>query len=113
MNKKILCEAISVMLRMKINLYIVVYPKELFKTLSTFRNAIETYICGDLNVIRYAFETQKINSMIWVLRNVNLPELFTKPIGPLDQALQPNIYPCAVTIDLKEALARQMNQFTV
>ena len=62
--------------------------KDLFETLSTCRNSIDRSIRADVSVIRYEFETHKVNRIIWIPGKLNLEDTLTKTNSPLVDPLQ-------------------------
>lgn len=109
---KVLAKAYEVLLGMNIDLLIAVDSKDLFETLSTCRNSIDRSIRADVSVIRYEFETQKVNRIFWIPGKVNLADPLTKPNSPLTQALQLTLFSGDISISLDGHLLRDSDQFT-
>ncbi len=85
---KLLVKAYEELLQIQTDLLIAVDSKDLYDTLSTCRNATDKSIRADVSVIRYEFETQNVNRMIWVSGKSNLADPLTKPNSPLANPLQ-------------------------
>ena len=87
-QEKVLANAYRVLLHIDFDLLIVLDSKDLFETLSTCRYFIDSSISADVGVIRYEFETHKLNRLTWVLSKLNLADPSTRPSSPLVQPLQ-------------------------
>ena len=99
-------------MQIEIELLVALDSKDLFDTLSTCRNSNDRSIRADVSVIRYEFETQKVNRMTWIPGNVNVADPVTKPNNPLVQALKLSFFTGELSISFQDALKRCSNQFT-
>ena len=109
---KVLANAYRELLHMEIELLVALDSKDLFETLSTCRNSIDRSIRADVSVIRYEFETQKVNRMSWIPGKVNLADPVTKPNSPLVEALQLSFFTGELSTSFQDALTGCSNQFT-
>ncbi len=98
-------------MNVQIYLLIVVDSKDLYNTLSTCRNATDKSIRPDVSLIRYEFETRKVNRMIWVPGKANLADPFTKPGSPLCQPLQFMMFSGELPMDFDDAKFRSSDQY--
>lgn len=80
---KIIAQAYSILLGMKMDLLIALDSKDLFQSLSTQRNSIDKFIRADVNVIRHEFETQNVHKIMWIPGKQNLADPGTKAGSPL------------------------------
>ena len=103
---KLLKEAISLLLQIDVQLIIVTDSKDLYNSLSTQRNATDKSIRADVNVIRYEFETNSVNEMVWVPGRVNLADPGTKRDSQLTDALQLLLFTGRIPLDLSAAESR-------
>ncbi|PXF41499.1 hypothetical protein BWQ96_08781 [Gracilariopsis chorda] len=101
---KVLAKAYSKLLGFEIGLWIVFDSKDLYGTLSTCRNASDRSIRGDVSVIRFDFETKKIERMVWVPGKCNYGDPLTKTDSPMVDALQNLLYSGRISIDFEVAL---------
>ncbi|PXF42474.1 hypothetical protein BWQ96_07812 [Gracilariopsis chorda] len=85
---KRLVKALTKLFNMDVFLSVIVDSTDLFDTLSTCRNALDRSIRAAVSVIRYEFENQNVNHMVWVPANCNLADSLTKLNSPLNQALE-------------------------
>ena len=84
-------------------LYIVVDTKDLFTTLSTRQNSIDKAIRPDVNSIRFEFETQNVDEIIWVPGAVNLADPGTKPNSALSDSLKTTLLTGKLQLDFCKA----------
>lgn len=77
---------------MEIRHLVVVDSKDLYTKLFTCRKATDRLMRTLVNLIRYQFQTQNVNRIIWVPGIINLADTITKPNSPLTQILQLLIY---------------------
>lgn len=52
--------------------------KDLYQALTTQRNSVDRSVRGDVNCIRFLFETE-LRSMGWIRGSCNLADIGTKP----------------------------------
>ena len=61
-----LVQAYQTLLNLDVDLLIVVGTKDLYDSLFTCRNSTDKSIRADVSLIRYEFETYKINRIVWI-----------------------------------------------
>ena len=109
---KFLTNAYKALLGVHIDLQLVVDSKDLYDSLSTCRNSIDRSIRVDVSVIRYEFETHKVNKISWIPGKVNLADPLTKPNSPLTFPLQLTMFSGALSISFEEQHSRNSERFT-
>lgn len=107
----VLAKAYETLLGIEIDLSVIAVSKDLYDTLSTCRNSTDRSIRAD-SVIRYEFETEKVNSMIWIPGKLNIADALTKPNSSTTEMLQLAMYSGNLPIDFNESLSRQSKQST-
>ena len=107
---KVLKQALSTLLGIPLRLIIALDSLDLFTALSTQKNSIDKSIRADVNVIRYEYETQHADDMIWIPGRVNLTDPGTKTDSPLTQAMIQTMACGKLSIDLSEAEARSSDR---
>lgn len=75
---KILKNACTVFLGMKIELFIAFDSCNLFTSLSTLRDSVDKSIQADVNCINYEYEVGHSDEIIWIPEKVNLTDPSTK-----------------------------------
>ena len=108
---KTLVQAYQTLLNLNVDLVIVVDTKDLYDSLSTCRNATDKSIRADVSLIRYEFETHKINRMVWIPGKLNSADAITKPDSPLCQTLQLLMFSGTIPIDFEASQSRESAQF--
>lgn len=108
---KVLVQTFQALLRTKVDLSVAVDSKDLFNSLSTCRNSTDRSIRGDVSLIRYDFETNRITRMIWIPGSVNPADPLTKTNSPLSQMLQLLMFSGTLPIDFKDSEHRNSEQF--
>lgn len=109
---KVLAKAYETLLGIEIDLSVIVDSKDLYDTLSTCQNSTDRSVRADVSVIRYEFETEKVNSMIWIPEKLNIADALTKPNSSTTEMLQLAMYSGKLPIDFNEPLSRQSKQST-
>lgn len=89
---KVLASAYHILLGVQVDLVIALDSKDLFETLSTCRNSIDSSIRADVNVIRYEFETHKVNRIVLIPGKINIRDPLTKTNSPLCQPFQLSMF---------------------
>jgi len=107
---KVLKSAMTRLLGINVELIVIVDSKDLYTSLSTQRNSIDRSIRADVNVIRFEFETNSVNEMVWVPGSLNLADPGTKPDSPLTQPLQLLMHTGMIPIDLNRQESRRTDQ---
>lgn len=85
---RVLAQTLSLILNQIIELVIALDTKDLFTSLSTKRNSIDTSISADENVISFEFECGNVREMIWIHGRQNLADPGTKENSRLVYSLQ-------------------------
>lgn len=106
-EEKMLKMAMSLLLFNNIPLLVALDSRDLFTSLSTQRNSVDKSIRADVNVIRYEFETQHVDEIIWIPDRVNLTDPGTKTDSPLTQSLLQTMSNGKIAIDLTEHESRR------
>lgn len=96
---------------MNIELVIMVDSKDLYGSLSTCRSATDKSIRADVSLIRYEFETRKINCMVWIPGKLNPADAITKPDSPLCQTMQLLMFSGTILIDFVASQHRESSEF--
>lgn len=84
---KVIAGAYRKLLNMEIQVMVVLDPKDLFTTLSTCRRSVDRSIRENVNVIRFEFETQKVNPISWIPGKLKTAYPLTKTNSQLTDAL--------------------------
>ena len=84
----------------EVELNIIVDSKDLFTSLSTCRVPEDKSIRADVQLIRYCFETKKIENIIWIPGAVNPADPLTKKDSPILESLQIMLYQGEIPLDL-------------
>lgn len=108
---KIVRDALSMILKLSIDLIICVHSKDLFDTLTTCHNATDKSIRGDIAFIRYEFEFGNVNHIIWLPGKHNFADPVTKPNSPLESSVQLMMFGGVIPIELDNANTRKSEQF--
>lgn len=103
---KVIASAYRKFLKMEIDVNVVLDSKALFSTLSTCRNSIDRSIRADVSVIRYEFETQKVNSISCIPGKTSITDPLTKPNSPLVDALILSMFSRKISISLTDILSK-------
>ncbi len=107
---KVLKSVFSKILRISIKLIVVVDSKDLYTSLSTKQNSIDKSIRPDVNCIRFEFETQNVDEIVWIPGSTNLADPGTKPNSPLTIALQLTMFTGRLCMDFEKAEAKSYNR---
>lgn len=84
----LISSALGVLLKAEIPVIVVVDSKDLFDSLTSCHVPEDKCIRADVQLIRYYFETQKVNKMLWIPGSLNLAHPLTKKDSRLTDALQ-------------------------
>lgn len=88
------------------------YSKYLFITLDNFRNSLDRSISSAANVIRYEFDTYKVNRMIWIAGKGKLADPLARATVFYLQPLQLSMFSAELTVDFNDEIERTSNPFT-
>ena len=80
--------ALSNLLGTEILVIVAVDSRDLFDSLTSCHVPEDKSIRGDLQLIRYYFETKKIHRVVWIPGSLNLANLLTKRNSVLSDSLQ-------------------------
>jgi len=80
-------------------LYIALYSKDLFTSLSTQRNSHDKSIRADVNFIRFELERRNVSCFIWIPREENLADPGTKSDSPLENAPRLTLFDGRLSLD--------------
>lgn len=77
---------------MHIDLIVALDSKDLFGTMSPCCNSVDCSIRGDVSLIKYEYETHKVNQVTWIPGKLNLTDPLTKTNSPLTEPLQLTVF---------------------
>ena len=89
---KILKSVVSSIVNANVKLLVATDSKDLFNALSTQRNSIDKSIRGDVNLIRFEYETHSVNTVVWIPGKTNPADPGTKRDSPLTEVLRLMLY---------------------
>ena len=87
-------------LHLDVNLFVVVDSKDLFTSLSTCRTPEDKSIRADVQLLRYNFETEQLNKLIWIPGSANPADPLTKKDSLLSEVLQLMLFQGRLPLDL-------------
>ena len=102
-------EALESVLETKIKVSELVDAKDLYNTFSTQRNSTDKSIRGDVNCIRFIFETS-LDLMGWIRGTVNRADVGTKPNSTLTETVVLILATGKFNIDLSSLETRSHNK---
>ena len=82
-----------------VKLLVATDSKDLFNSLSTQRNSIDKSIRGDVNLIRFEYETHSVNTVVWIPGKCIPPDQGTKRDSALTDVLRLMLYTAKISID--------------
>lgn len=85
---KTLKSALTALLGISVQLVVVTDSKDMYTSLSTQRNSVDKSIRSDVNLIRFEFETNSVNTVIWIPGKTNPADCATKRDSPLTDMLR-------------------------
>lgn len=85
-KEKMIKIAMSLLLCSSIQLLVALHKSDLFTPFSTQQNLVDKSMRADVNVIRYNFETQHVNKLVWIPGPVNLTDSGTNTDSPITQS---------------------------
>ncbi len=109
---KVLVNALTELLNIKIGLWIAVDSKDLFSSLSTCWLALDRSIRGVVGSIRFEFATKTISKMISLLGTINLADSGTKTDSNLCQSFRLLFNTGSIPFIFEQAIFQSSDQFT-
>lgn len=103
---KLIKSAVSHALCANVKLLVATDSKDLFNSLSTQRNSIDKSIRGDVNLIRFEYETHSVNTVVWIPGKTNPADPGTKRDSPLTDVLRLMLYNGIIPIDFTGSQSR-------
>ena len=103
---KIISDSYTKLLGVRVHLHVFVDSKDLFNSLSTCRVPEDKSIRGDIALLRYNYETQHVNKIIWIPGSTNLSDPLTKKDSPLKHPLQLMLFSGELPIDFDKSECR-------
>lgn len=91
--------AMESIIGIEIEAWELVDSKDLYQSLTTQRNSVDRSVRGDVNCIRFMFETE-LHTMGWIRGSVNPADIGTKPNSPLTSAVILMLATGRIQIDL-------------
>ena len=103
---KIIKSVTSAIFGINVKLLVATDSKDLFNALSTQRNSIDKSIRGDVNLIRFEYETHSVNTVVWIPGKCNPADPGTKRDSALTDVLRLMLYTGKIPIDFTGSQSR-------
>ena len=94
---------------MDLPFYLIADTKDSYTSWSTKKTLIDKSIGGDVNVIRYEFETRDVNKIIWIPGSTNVLDPGTKPNISLSVIFKLNILTGRLKMDFEKCESKESN----
>ena len=109
---KLLVMSLKLLLGIHVDLRVCVDSKDLWDTLTTCHEPTDKSVRADVNVIRYEFETHKVNFMSWIPGKLNMSDPLTKKDSPMNKSLQLMMFSGELPVSYEDAKTRKSEQST-
>ena len=107
---KLIVDTLNILLTDGIHLVVVVDCKDLFTSLSTCRNPVDKSMRADVSLIRYNYETRRLNRLIWTPGSLNPADVLTKLDSALTDSVQLMMFHGTLPYDMSRAEIRDSAQ---